>query len=75
MSREHPPDVEIGAAVTADELRLSRRAEVEIHADEVSSRRERLPRPARAGIDYRHVAAAMRAASRLRTQRGRSGGS
>ena len=60
------PDLEIAARATADELRVRRRPEVRIGADETESTRRRLPRPVRPDVTYRRVQAAMRAVARLR---------
>ena len=61
MSRAPDPDVEIAAAAAADELCFRRAPDVEVHAGQTRSDRERLPRPVRAGRVYRRVRAAMRA--------------
>jgi hypothetical protein len=66
MSDAPEPDLEIAAETTARELRFRRRPQVEIHADDSVSVRERLPRPVGIGVTYRRIRAAMRAAARLR---------
>jgi hypothetical protein len=70
---ERPPDVEIAAAVRADELRFECTPRVEIvpyanaPADvEYESKRENLPREVEAGTTYRDVSVRWRVAVRLR---------
>jgi hypothetical protein len=59
------PDLEISASASAEELRVMRRPEIVLRADERQSARHRLPRPVPVGAPFRHVRAAMRLLSRL----------
>ena len=68
MSRDDEPDVEIAASASADELRVMRRPEVVLRADENQSVRQRLPRPVPVGAPFRHVRVAMRSLSRLQAR-------
>jgi hypothetical protein len=72
---ERGPDVEIAAAVTADELRFECRPKVEIvpYANvpvtvEHESERENLPDEVEEGVTYRDVAVRWRVALRIRSE-------
>ena len=69
---EREPDVEIAAAVRADEVRFECKPEVQVvaYADspasaESVSERENLPDELEAGVTYRNFAVRWRAAARL----------
>jgi hypothetical protein len=67
---ERPPDVEIAAAVTADELRFECKPEVRVVADsaaraESASDRENLPDELEPGVTYTSFAVRWRAAAWL----------
>jgi hypothetical protein len=63
MDRE--PDVEIAAAVRADELRFECKPEVVVRAAERVSERENLPDEVEPGVTYRDIAVSWRVAARL----------
>jgi hypothetical protein len=70
---EDEPDVEIRAAVRADELRFERKPKVDVvaHADppataESVSERENLPDELEPGVTYRDFAVRWRVAARLK---------
>jgi hypothetical protein len=60
------PDIELAAKASARELRFHKPPRVTLQADEITAVRAGLPRPVRAGVTYRRVAASARLASRLR---------
>jgi hypothetical protein len=77
---EREPDVEIAAAVRADELRFECKPEVRIvaHADspasaESVSDRENLPDELEPGVSYRNLAVRWRVAARLHDPDSRPG--
>ena len=70
---ERPPDVEIAAGVSADEVRFECRPRVEVVAYsnvpasvEHDSQRDNLPDQVEEGVPYRNVSARWRVALRLR---------
>ncbi len=70
---EREPDVEISAAVRADELRFERKPKVDVvaYADspadaESASERENLPEELEEGVTYRDFAVRWRVAARLK---------
>jgi hypothetical protein len=70
---EREPDVEIAAAVRADEVRFECKPEVRIRAyanapasAELVSERDNLPDEVKPGVTYRTVAVRWRLAARLR---------
>jgi hypothetical protein len=70
---EREPDVEIAAAVRAEELRFEIKPEVDVHAyadspadAESVSERENLPDELEPGVTYRDFAVRWRLAARLR---------
>ena len=74
---ERPPDVEIAAAIKADELRFESAPKVEVvpyanaPADlKYESERENLPDQVEEGVTYRDVAVRWRVAVRLRDEGG-----
>ena len=72
MDERRPPDVEIGARVSAKKLRFRKKPETEVRIEgepgvdrESGSARENLPEEVEPGVTYRDVRVVWRASGRL----------